>query len=240
MILLAFDLETSGLDVINDRPIEIGAVLYSTGQKRSLESTGHLIQSDIPISEKITQITGITQAALNKFGWPSVDSLENFLDMADDAEAFIGQNVVRFDKRFLESWCQRENRTMPNKLWIDTMTDLPGVEGKHLGYMAADAGFLPLEKHSALADCQTVIKLLQGHEIEKVVERAQSPIIILLAHQSQTDNALAKEQKFRWNPEYRIWWKTVKQLDLAQETTGVPFNITIAPPEILVEKLWHD
>ena len=240
MIILAFDLETTGLDPVADRPIEVGAIVYSTGKKRCLESAGFLVKTDVPIPEKITGITGIDQAAVNHFGFSSPDALEHLLELADLADAFIGQNIIRFDKRFLENWCKRENRTMPNKLWIDTYTDLPGVEAKHLGYMAADAGFLNPFPHQALSDCQTVIKLFAMHDINTVIERAQSPTIVLLAHQAKNDNELAKARKFRWNSEYKIWWKTVKELDKATEMTGAPFNITVAPPEILIEKLWHD
>ena len=128
---------------------------------------------------------------------------------------------------------------LPTKLWIDTLTDLPGIEGKHLGYQAADHGFLNLFPHSALADVQTVIKLIGMHDMNKILERAQSPTIAILAHQKREDNSLAKARKFRWNPDYGVWWKVVKQMDLKDEEAKASFNISLAPPEILIEKLWY-
>lgn len=240
MILLSADLETTGLKFERDRPIEVGAILYSTGQEKCLESSGYLVKTDVPISAEITKLTGITQSAVDKFGYDPKNALEAFLDIAENADAFIGQNIKRFDKVMFEHWARRHGLVLPNKLWIDTRTDLPGVEGKHLGYMAADAGFLNMFPHSALADCQTVIKLLKGHDIDKVVERAQSPEIVLLAHQKREDNDLAKKRKFRWNPDYKVWWKVVKQMDAKDETDAAPFNVSFAPPEILIEKLWYD
>jgi DNA polymerase III alpha subunit (gram-positive type) len=240
MILLGVDLETTGLSPETDRPIELGAILYSTGQKKCLESTGLLIKSDVSVSERITELTGITQSAVDKFGYPSRDALGAFLDMAEQADAYIGQNVIQFDKRFFQSWVKREGMVLPEKLWIDTRTDIPGVEGKHLGYMAADAGFLNMFPHSALSDVQTVLKLIEGHDINKIVERAQSPTIVILGHQARTDNDLAKARKFRWNPAYGVWWKTIKYMDLKQEEEAAKFNISLAPPEILIEKLWYD
>jgi DNA polymerase III alpha subunit (gram-positive type) len=239
MILLGMDFETTGLDREADRIIEVGLILYSTGQKKCLESSGYLVRSDVPVSERITQLTGITQAAVNKFGYESRNALESFLDLADQAEAFVGQNIIQFDKLFLENWCRREKLKMPEKLWIDTRTDLPGIESKHLGYMAADAGFLNLFPHSALSDVQTVIKLVGMHDIEKVVERAKSPNVVLQGRQPQSDNELAKSRKFKWNPDYKIWWKVVKQMDVDEEVKAAPFDVSFASPEVLISKLWY-
>ncbi|MDA4129152.1 MAG: 3'-5' exonuclease [Thaumarchaeota archaeon] len=239
MITLGLDFETTGLNPEGDRVLEVGAALYSTGQKKVLESAGYLVKSSVPVSEHVTAITGITQSAVDKFGYESKDALEALLDLADQADAFLGQNVVRFDKRFLENWARREGLAFPNKLWIDSRTDLPGTEGKHLNYMAADEGFLNLFPHSALTDVLTVIKLTQRHDFNKIVERAQSPTVVLLGHQKREDNNLAKARKFSWNGDYRVWWKTVKQLDVEAEVVAAKFDISFAPPEILIEKLWY-
>ena len=250
MIILSLDFETTGLSFEEDRVIEVGAILYSTGQNRAFESAGYLVKSDKPVTTEITEITGITQAAVNKFGFTSRDGLDNLIAMAQQADAFIGQNVLRFDKRMMEEWCKREHLEMPDKLWIDTRTDLVNyrtnkvVEGKHLGYMAADAGFLNLFPHGALTDCQTVLKLVEhyapGNQFDQVIARAKSPTIVLVAHVSYSDNQLAKDRKFRWNPSYKIWWKTVKQIDMQEETAQAKFNFSIAGPEISIEKLWYD
>lgn len=238
-VLLSLDFETTGLDFVQDRIIEVGAVLWSTGQAKCLESSGYLVKTDVPISARITEITSITQAAVDRFGYESKDALEALLDLAAQADAFAGQNVKRFDKLFLENWAKRHNLAVPNKLWIDTYSDLPGVEGKHLGYMAADAGFLNLFPHSALADAQTVIKLISMYDINKVIERAQSPDVVLVAHQKIEDNKLAKDRKFRWNPEYKLWWRLTKQMDVDTVVKDAPFDISFAGPEVLIDKLLH-
>ena len=59
MILLGFDMETTGLDFQKDRPIEIGYILYSTAQKRCLESSGYLVKTDVPISPLITKLLSL-------------------------------------------------------------------------------------------------------------------------------------------------------------------------------------
>lgn len=239
MILLSLDFETTGLSPENDRVIEVGSILYSTGQKKCLESSGFLVKTDVPISKEIAELTNIHPAAVTKFGFESKDGLDNVIGMMEMSEAIVGQNVIRFDKKVLEAWAHREGASIPEKLWIDTRTDLP-VEGKGLTYQAADHGFLNLFPHSALADCQTVLKLVSMYDINVIVERAKSPTIVLVGKQDRSDNDLAKKRKFRWNPDYKLWWKTIKTLDYEKEVEGCPFPIALAPETVLIEKLWYD
>jgi len=228
MILFAFDLETTGLDFVKDRPIEVGAILYSTTQKKCLESQGFLVKTDVAITEEITKLTGITSAAVNKFGYESLDALYVVSDMLRSADAVIGHNAVRFDKKMLQAWWNREQfDNYPEKLWIDTYTDLPDTEVGKLTLMAANAGFLNLFPHSALADCQTVLKLVESYDIEKVVERAKSPNVVVQAMVTYDTNALAKKERFRWYPEKKQWWKLCKEIDLEKFTEGLQFDVRI-------------
>jgi len=195
-------METTGLDFQNDRPIEIGAVLYSTGQKRTMESTGFLVKTDVAISSFITGLTGLTHAAVNKFGYDSVDALDIVIDMMKEAEAIVGPERDSFRQAHVGAWASRHGRTIPEKLWIDTRTDLPGVESKGLTYMAADHGFLNLFPHGALTDVQTCLKIVSMYDIDVVVARAKEPVVVLKAHtgfNGLPDNALAKARKFGWN-----------------------------------------
>jgi DNA polymerase-3 subunit epsilon len=238
MLILGFDTETTGLNVETDRVIEVGAILYSSGQKKCLESAGYLVKSDVPISSFITGLTGITQSAVDTFGYDSKDALETLLDMMNQSHAIVGQNVIRFDKRMVEAWAARHGLAVPEKLWIDTRTDLPGVESKTLSYMACDAGFLNMFPHSALSDVQTVLKLLSMHDIDAVVARAKEPTVILKAHVSYENNDLAKKRKFGWYPAAKIWYKVVKQSDVQAETTHGEFDVSFVT-DIPVEKLWY-
>lgn len=253
MILLSFDLETTGLSSENDRAIEIGAILYSTGQRRVMEASSFLVKTDLPITAEITKITGLTAPAVRKFGYETQDSWLNLIEMATQADAIIGQNVIRFDKKFFYESASREKLAVPEKLWIDTRTDLPGVESKHLGYMLADIGKINPFPHSALSDAMSVLILVEHYSkeavlkgyanadayIDAMVKLAQSPTIILIGKQDRADNGLVKKAKFSWNPEYKIWWKTVKECEVEAYVTKLPFNVAKAGPEISIEKLWY-
>lgn len=238
MLVLGFDMETTGLDVQNDRPIEVGTILWSTGQKKMLECSGFLVKSDVPVSAEITRITSISQAAVNKFGYDQLDALEDVLDLMTQADAILGQNVIRFDKRLLTAWCARNGKTLPEKLWIDTRTDLPGVDSKTLTYMAADHGFLNLFPHSALTDVMTCVKIFSMYDPDVIAARAAEPTVILKAHVGFETNALAKARKYSWYSAEKLWWKVVKQSDVQAETSHNEFDVSFVT-DIPVETLWY-
>jgi DNA polymerase III alpha subunit (gram-positive type) len=238
MIILAIDFETTGIDREKDEVTEVGAVLWSTGKNRIMECSSYFVKNTIPISQEITDITGITQGMIDRFGYESVDGFDKLQDMVYHADAFVGQNVVRFDKAFYENWAKRSGEKPIEKLWIDTRTDLPGVEGKHLGYMACDAGFINFFPHAAVSDCLTVLRLVSMHKIEDVVARAQSPTLIVKADVSFADNALAKKRKYSWHPQSKMWWRGIKQIDLEKEIQEAPFNVSLVK-DIPLETLWY-
>lgn len=249
MILLSYDVETTGLDRQNDRVIEVGLVLYSTGQNRILESTGFLVQSDgIKIPEEVTQKTGITQAAVDRFGY-SQDSVVTYLnDYAKGADAIIGHNVLRFDKPITENTSKRTNVKLDDKLWIDTMLDIPGVKGEKLITMCAEMGFV-FGAHAASADAMAVIELIHRHakespdrSFEKIFERAKSPLVCIRSHQDRGNeaNKAARKLGFKWNGDLKIWWQVVKEMDLEAITKAAPFNISRLDKSITPEQLWGD
>ena len=100
-------------------------------------------------------------------------------------------------------------------------------------------GFFNLFPHSALSDCQTVLKLTEGYNIEEVIERAKQPNVVIRSHQAYEDNNLAKKLKFIWISDLKIWAKVVKESDIEELQKSAPFKITIEK-EISVEKIWYN
>ena len=243
MIVCSVDIESTGLHKENDRIIEFGLVLYSTGQNKILESTGFLVESDVKVSDEITGLTGITQSALDKFGYPQKSGIETFNEYVLQADAVIGHNILWFDLPMIRNTAKREGIDLaPMKLVIDTMTDLPNTKGEQLVTMCAKAGFLNPNAHSAEDDAKAVIKLVSNYDIEKVAERAASPTLVILSQQGrdQAANKAARKAGFRWNPNARVWWSAVKEMDVQALATKVPFAIAIAPKEITLESLRDD
>ena len=96
--IVAFDLETTGLDPQRDKIIEIGAVKFEGA--KILETYQTLINPQRPISPEITQLTSITNEMVHSA--PLIeevrDEFANFLGN----EPLLGHNI-QFDLSFLKS-----------------------------------------------------------------------------------------------------------------------------------------
>ena len=245
MIILSYDIEATGLDKQKDRMIEVGLVLYSTGQNRVLESTGFLVQSDgVPITPEITEITGITQAAADKFGYDPDGALDVIRNFVEQSDAILAHNGNRFDRILTENTVKRRNSSLPEKLWIDTMMDIPGVKGEQLITMCAKVGILMSGAHGALVDASSTLEMARRHSLDptksfdKMVERAKSPLVLVQAHQDRSRNQDAKKLRFRWSPApVGIWWKAVKEMDMAELVQQAPFDISRIDKSITLEQL---
>ncbi len=241
MLLLSLDFESSGLDRQKDRITEVGAVLWSTTFNRAMETASYFVECEVPIPKEVSDITGITAPMLKKFGRPEVDAIEDVVYLMGLADAVIGQNVIQFDKHFLDNAGARLKIDIPKKLWIDTRTDLPPqVETKTLSYMAADHGFLNPFPHNAVADALTVLKIVALYDINEIVKRAQEPVLVVQAHQKFEDNAAAKKLKFGFKASLgKKWLKVIKESDLDGLVKSAPFNISIEK-EITPQMVWYE
>jgi DNA polymerase III epsilon subunit-like protein len=228
MILYSLDFETTGLDFVHDRVIENGGVLYSTGQHKCLDNIGQLVKTELEISAKTTSLTGITKAALDRFGYESNDVIEIIAEMIVSCDAVIGYNCRRFDSRMLSEWALRVDIPIAKKPWIDLYADLPWqVPTGKLSHVAADHGILNLFPHSALADCQTVLAIAGKYDPQLLLDRAKSPAVVLRSYADRSENDVVKQYKFRWNPGRKFWWKAAKEQDVEEIMASVPFEIRV-------------
>jgi DNA polymerase-3 subunit epsilon len=234
MILLGFDTETTGLDKQRDRIIEMGLVLYSTGQHKILDSQGFLVQSDgVAVSSEITKITGVTQSAVDRFGYPVETAVEMFMEFVDQADAIIGHNSNWFDIPIIEGMLDRANINFPKKLAADTMVDIPGVKGEQLITMCAKKGFVMPFQHSAEDDAKAVLKLTSIYDMEspdtsyeKIMERAASPLVVLQSHQRRDQNDIVRPFGFRWNDPLKGWYRIAKEMDIPKLEKEAKFDFS--------------
>ena len=222
MIVVGLDLEATGLDKVNDRPIEVGLTLWSTNMQRGLETRNFLIQSDgVPVTKEITEITGVTQKAVDAFGYPVDEAFDIITDFVSRGEAVVAFNGTRFDIPMMRQWAKRAGKTFPDKLVIDPFTDMPehtdvpspGMRGQELITMCAKNNIY-YDAHEAGADVGAMLRLMSIRDFDLVLKRAKSDTVILQSKQNRFENAKVKKHKFRWNPDYKIWWKQVKRIDL--------------------------
>ena len=223
MIVVGLDIESTGLDKVNDRPIEVGMTLWTTNFGRGLESRSILIESDgVKVTDEITEITGINQGMVDKFGYPPDVALEEVLEFVEQASAIVAFNGRRFDIPMFKAWAKRVGKEWPEKIIIDpydgdmpasSTAISPAMRGQELITMCAKEGIY-YDAHEAGADVGAMLRLMAKRPFEMVLQRAQSPTVIVQSQQGRNENDKVKKHKFRWQPEMRLWWKAVKQLDL--------------------------
>ena len=239
-IWLSLDFETTGLDKVKDRITEPGLVLWSTKINRVVEAASFLVKTDVSVSKEVEEKTGISNALLKKFGCDEDWAVEETLRFIEASEYVIGQNVCQFDKHFIYNAAARHSMKVPERLWVDTRTDLPlHVETKSLTYMAADHGFLNPFPHVAIADGLTVLKIASAYDLDAMVKRAQEPTLVIRSHQAFENNADAKKLKFMFKAELgKKWLRVIKQSDLEVIGKTAPFDISIEK-EITPDQVWY-
>jgi DNA polymerase III epsilon subunit-like protein len=248
MILGVLDFETTGSDVLQDEVTEVGLITYITGQRRICETNSFFVAGERRIPDDLQAKTGITNAARKKLGYDSQDSLMSVLEWLPKVEAVAGQNINQFDWELLRLWASHYGQVLPPMLLIDTMWDLPGVQGRKLLHMAAEDGFLPMGQHGAMVDCLTTLRLIENRlqNFDAIVERAKSPLVILQSLQDFDHNEQAKDRDaawneiggaFHWYADGKIWWKAVKEMDVPEIVKRAPFDVTIRR-DLNLRELW--
>lgn len=177
--MVALDLETTGLDIRQDKIIEIGMVRFD-GTKL-LETYQTFVNPDRPIPPAVSQLTHITN--------PMVSSAPHILDVLDEVADFIGSDAVvghnvLFDLGFL-----RRYKILTQNRYTDTY-DLASVllprAGRYkLSALAEQFGIDAEGKHRAVADCTMTMKLYN-----KLIEKAyELPFELLTALINTAGNA---------------------------------------------------
>lgn len=155
---ICVDLETTGLEPKKDKIIEIGAVLVEHGKiKESFES---FVNPGRKLSEKITQLTGITDEQLSDA--PTIDMVINqFIEFAGDY--YLLGHCILFDYSFLKRACVNKKIDFERK-GIDTLTIsrkyLAELPSRKLDSLCEYYG-IKYQSHRALEDAKATVALFQ-------------------------------------------------------------------------------
>jgi DNA polymerase-3 subunit epsilon len=235
--ILGLDFECSGMDPENCAVTEVGAVLWDTTLHAPTRAIGYLVNPGTTVWDSVCeQITGITPQLCEEEGYSSENGLKQLLRWYNLAEAICAHNGNRFDKFFFKKWCQRHDLEVEDKLWIDTMTDLPlpPKNSRKLTYMAAEHGFLNPFPHRAMFDVMTMLKIMDCYPLEEVLKLANSPMILLEALVSYENRGLAKTGGYYWKGERKQWLKDIKECALDEErdkAAELGFKTRVIPAE---------
>ena len=165
---VAFDLETTGLSSVNDRIIEIGAVILKEGKEISRFQT--FVDPKRKLDQKIIDLTGITDDML--IGAPQIEEvLPQFLE-------FVGDRVVvahnaRFDTAFIRNACKELGYTY-DLTSVDTLPLaqqlLPQLSKFKLD-VVAKALKLPNFNHHRAADDANICGLIMARFFDMMAEQ---------------------------------------------------------------------
>ena len=111
------DIETTGLNEIEDDIIEVGALHIESGEVT--ESFFHLVQRDGILPEKITKLTGITQEMLDSEGRELEDVLQELIVFISNYP-IVAHNAA-FDMAFIRENCLAFDIQVPKNRVIDTL-----------------------------------------------------------------------------------------------------------------------
>ena len=155
---VAFDIETTGLNAINDRMTEIGAVIFSGGEIKAEFNT--FVNPERHIPPDITQLTGIrdsdvADAPLEK------EAMEMFLDFAGD-RPLIAHNA-HFDVGFMTAASNRCGLKF-SPVFLDTLALsqalLPELKRFKLDIVSNHLKLPQFNHHRASDDAMVVARMM--------------------------------------------------------------------------------
>ncbi|MBE6948368.1 MAG: PolC-type DNA polymerase III [Ruminococcaceae bacterium] len=197
--IVAFDIETTGLDSCADRITEIGAVIMKGNKELARFQT--FVDPEMPIPANIIQLTGITNEDVK--GAPSQrDAVKSFLEFAGGRPlaahnasfdiGFIYQAVVRYGLDF-------------EPVYIDTLAlsqgQLSDMKNHKLDMVAGRLGLPEFNHHRASDDAVTA-----GLILVKLFERAKEDGINKLSQLNPYIQAMRNSamEKRRFKPKHII------------------------------------
>lgn len=250
MKIVAYDLEVTGLKVDECHILELAYIIADVKKKQILKMVTHLIKpdSDFEVTKEIEEITGISKRAVLDYGKSfSLVIDEMHMDVLppfdEQCEYMIGHNCTTFDKpildRYIDTYSKdkfmpQEYRELKKLKIIDTMTDLPipeSIKTRKLTHLCFEHGIVMMPAHRAIVDCLMTAQLLFKYDFDEVAKRSQESKHVLAAQiggpwqpEFNQRKQLAVANGFRWNPDQKIWAKTVRESELKNQ---YPFEVKI-------------
>jgi DNA polymerase III epsilon subunit family exonuclease len=158
--IVVFDFETTGLDINQDRIIEIGAEKLVGFEVVDTFST--FISTDVELSAQIQQLTGITPDMLT--GQPRVeDVLPEFLQFVDGS-LMVAHNA-EFDFTMLRAAALRLGYEVDLPCFCTlkmARTILPKLENRKLDTLAAHYNLTFSSRHRSMGDVRVTAEVLKN------------------------------------------------------------------------------
>lgn len=163
------DLETSGLDSINDRIMEIAAIKVS----KETKVYSCFVKQDIKLSQTIKNLTGLDEDQL-KNGKKESEAINELVEFVGN-HPIVGYNI-NFDLKFINEALKRQSKNkIPNKTY-DLMKYVKNekifLNNYKLETVLKEYGIEEKIPHRALADAKIIQKLLS--KIDELASKLNS------------------------------------------------------------------
>ena len=171
--ILVFDFETTGLSAFNDEILEIGAVKYVKNDNDEFIITDELsliLNTNVKISPKITEITGIDEQMQLDQGVSQEEGFHRLSALISDETLLIAYNI-QFDLGFLQEFFRRYY-DVNYKITNDCLDVMAVYKDRNryphrLESAVSTYAVSVLNTHRALDDCKATYEVLVALNNEK-------------------------------------------------------------------------
>lgn len=220
---LILDTETTSVDPVVGRIVEVGVCLYDLELGCPLESYASLLYSEDNAAERIN---GIPVAAL-AHGRHPIEVWRRVSELAERADVVCAHNA-EFDRSFVRA---AGVASLADRQWVCTRSDFiwsGGGDGggRKLVEIVLAYGLGVASAHRALTDVDMMARLFSrvhelGGDLPALFRRAARPKKRFVAMVSFEMKHLAKEAGFAWKGETREWWRNMPPEDVE----ALPFRV---------------
>lgn len=228
--LIITDTETTGLDPKVDRCIEVAYAVYDVDLATMLECFSSLLPG---VHNDAEAVNRIPSAALRRVTG-NLDPWTCVRDVVDEYgghdAAFIAHRAS-FDRSFYNTGIADSLPWICSKFDIEWPLSKPGAS---LVEVALAHGVPVHDNHRALTDVMLLVRTFQrvaetGHDVQAMLARAMRPKATYAVADTAFDperNKLAKANAFSWEPNSRLWIRTMAKDDVG----ALPFAVREVSP----------
>jgi DNA polymerase-3 subunit epsilon len=228
MLIVAVDVETTGLNSEEDEVVELGAVLFCTVSKRVLAAFNKVYKVN-KWSSEAEQCHKIPEEMSNIMPLIGSEDIDPWAVVSGDLAKYVVAHNAKHDHPFVTKiWPSFKQRP-----WLCTFEDLPHhlmikVSSNRLGHLCVDYGITMGTWHQALADAEACARIAAFHELDEAYGRKIIPKFRLVTYgdylsdirdvMGNAPSVLKDGHRYRWNQEEapRAWMKdglTIEEIE---------------------------
>lgn len=169
MYFITIDIETTGLDIYEDVPIQMALSVHDEKDRLVWEHSSYILTAQ-KLRPIITKITGLTDEILLSKGLSIADSIQQWKSVMHNFQpvTLLGYNIINFDFPMIQNWINTNSagkfKFPPICAIVDVMIQIAAErKSKWLKLAKAaevyDIDFVAADLHDAMADVRVTWEL---------------------------------------------------------------------------------